>query len=84
MTKTSSKQPIYYFWENGETMIEKLDTSKLEAHLVASPTGLALLSDAVETALVSIEGCASVELATPDGETFMLHICRTTDDESTP
>ena len=79
MTKTSSKQPIYYFWENGETMIEKLDTSKLEAHLVASPTGLALLLDAVETALASIEGRASVELVTTDGERFLLHIIRKVD-----
>ena len=79
MTKTSSKQPIYYFWENGETMIEKLDTSKLEAHLVASPTGLALLLDAVETALASIEGRASVELVTPDGERFLLQIIRKVD-----
>ncbi len=61
-------------------MTEKLDTPKLVAHLVASPTGLALLSDAVETALASIEGCASVELVTPDGETFTLHIVRSLDD----
>ena len=31
-------------------MTKKLDASKLEAHLVASPTGLAELSEAVETA----------------------------------
>ncbi len=60
-------------------MTEKLDTSKLVAHLVASPTGLALLSDAVETALASIEGCATVELVTPDGEPFTLHIIRRID-----
>ena len=57
-------------------MTKELDTQKLEAHLVASPTGLALLSDAVETALASIEGRASVELVTPPGEKFTLHIIR--------
>lgn len=61
-------------------MTKKLDASKLEAHLVASPTGLAELSEAVETALASIEGCASVELVTPDGEQFTLHIIRKIDD----
>jgi len=60
-------------------MTNNLDTQKLVAHLVASPTGLALLSDAVETALASIEGCASVELATPDYEPFTLHIIRRID-----
>ena len=40
-------------------MIQKLDTSKIEARLVASPAGLAELSEAVETALASIEGHAS-------------------------
>ncbi len=60
-------------------MTGKLDTSKLVAHLVASPDGLAELSKAVETALASIEGRADVELVTPDGETFMLHIVRSLD-----
>lgn len=57
-------------------MTGKLDTSKLVAHLVASPDGLAKLSEAVETALASIEGRADVELVTPDGEPFTLHIIR--------
>lgn len=57
-------------------MTKELETPKLVAHLVASPTGLAELSEAVETALASIEGRASVELSTPDGETFTLHIIR--------
>lgn len=51
-------------------MTKELDTSKLEARLVASPSGLAELSEAVETALASIEGHATVELSTPDGEQF--------------
>ena len=60
-------------------MTKKLDTPKLEAYLVSSPTGLAELSEAVETALASIEGRASVELVTPDGERFLLHIIRKVD-----
>ena len=61
-------------------MTKNLETPKLEAHLVASPTGLAELSEAVETALASIEGRASVELSIPDGEQFTLHIIRKIDD----
>ena len=57
-------------------MTKKLDTPKLEAYIVSSPTGLAELSDAVETALASIEGRADVELSTPSGERFILHIIR--------
>jgi hypothetical protein len=57
-------------------MPKELDTPKLEAYLVVSPTGLAELSEAVETALASIEGCGSIELVTPDGEQFTLHIIR--------
>lgn len=57
-------------------MIKNLEPPKLEAYLVSNPTGLAELSEAVETALASIEGRASVELSTPDGEKFMLHIIR--------
>ncbi len=57
-------------------MPKNLETPKLEAYIVSSPTGLAELSDAVETALASIEGCASVELVTPNGEKFTLHIIR--------
>jgi hypothetical protein len=57
-------------------MSNNLETPKLVAHLIASPTGLAELSDAVETALASIEGRASVELVTPSGEKFTLHIIR--------
>ncbi len=60
-------------------MTKNLETPKLEAYLVFSPTGLAELSDAVETALASIEGRASVELVTPDGEKFTLHIIRKID-----
>ena len=37
-------------------MTKKLDNPKLEAYIVSSPTGLAELSDAVETALAGIEG----------------------------
>jgi hypothetical protein len=65
-------------------MTKKLNTPKLVAHLVASPTGLSELSDAVETALASIEGRASVELVTPDGEQFTLHIIRRITDDTTP
>ena len=61
-------------------MTKKLDTPKLEAYLVSSPTGLAELSEAVETALASIEGRASVELVTANGEQFTLHIIRRIDD----
>lgn len=49
---------------------------KLEAKLVASPAGLANLSEAVETALASPEGRACVEITTPDGKRFNLHIIR--------
>lgn len=62
-------------------MTRKLETPKLEARLVASPAGLAELSEAVETALSSIEGRASVELTTPMGEKFMLHIIREVDND---
>ncbi len=66
-------------------MTNNLNTPKLEAHLVASPDGLAELSEAVETALASIEGRADVELVTPSGEKFTLHIIRRiTDGKSTP
>ena len=61
-------------------MTKNLEAPKLEAHLVASPDGLAELSEAVETALTSIEGRADVELVTPDGEGFILHIIRRVDD----
>jgi len=65
-------------------MTSNLDTpKKLEAYLVSNPTGLAELSDAVETALASIEGRASVELTTPDGEQFTLHIIRRITDDTT-
>ncbi len=57
-------------------MTNNLEAPKLEAHLVAGPSGLAELSEAVETALAGIEGYASVELVTPDGEKFTLHIVR--------
>lgn len=61
-------------------MTNNTKTLKLEAHLVASPGGLAALSDAVETALASIEGRASVEISTANGERFILHFIRKTDD----
>lgn len=61
-------------------MTNASDTPKLEAKLIASPAGLSELSDAVETALVSPEGRASVELYSPDGKRFTLHIIRQTDD----
>ncbi len=60
-------------------MTNNLETPRLEAHLVANPDGLAELSEAVETALASIEGRASVELVTPSGEQFTLHIIRRID-----
>ena len=60
-------------------MTKNLETPKLEAYLVSSPTGLAEPSEAVETALASIEGRASVELSTPNGEPFTLHIIRRID-----
>lgn len=69
-------EPVFTTFGKKETMPKNLETPKLEAHLVASPTGLAELSEAVETALAGIEGHASVELVTPDGETFTLHIIR--------
>lgn len=56
------------------------NTPKLEAKLIASPAGLAKLSDAVETALASPEGRASVELYSPDGKRFILHVIRQIDD----
>lgn len=54
---------------------------KLEAYLVANPTGLAELSEAVETALASPIGRASIELTSPDGDNFILHIIRQISDE---
>ncbi len=60
-------------------MTKNLEAPKLEAYLVSNPTGLAELSDAVETALASIEGRAKVELVSPDGEPFTLHIIRRID-----
>ncbi len=66
-------------------MTKNLEAPKLEAYLVSNPTGLAELSEAVETAFDSIEGRADVELVTPDGEQFTLHIIRRiTDGKSTP
>lgn len=47
---------------------------------MASPAGLAALSDAVETALASPEGKAAVEISTANGERFTLHIIRSFDD----
>lgn len=61
-------------------MTNNTKTDKLEAKLVASPAGLAALSDAVEMALTSPEGRASVEISTPDGKRFTLHIVRQIDD----
>lgn len=61
-------------------MTHTSNTPKLEAKLVASPAGLAALSDAVETALASPEGQAIVEVSTPNGERFTLHIIRKIDD----
>ncbi len=61
-------------------MTNKIEIPKLEAHLVASPTGLAELSEAIETALAGIEGRAKVELVFPNGEPFTLHIIRRADD----
>lgn len=58
---------------------DTVNGSKPEAYLVATPTGLAELFDAVEIALSSPSGRASVELATPNGEEFTLHIIRTQD-----
>lgn len=60
-------------------MIKSLENPKLEAYLVSRPAGLAELSEAVETALAGVEGCASVELSTPDGEQLTLHIIRKID-----
>lgn len=62
-------------------MPNKLNALQIEAKLVASPAGLAELSDAVETALASIEGKASVEISTSSGERFTLHIIRKVDDD---
>lgn len=61
-------------------MTNNTKTNKLEAKLVASPAGLAELSDAVETALASPEGKASVEISTASGERVTLHIIRRLDD----
>lgn len=58
-----------------------MDDCKLEACLEASPAGLAELSEAVETALASPGGRASIELVTPDGDEFTLHIIRKLDSE---
>lgn len=60
-------------------MTNNTKTDKLEAKLVASPAGLAKLSEAVETALASPEGRAMVEISTPDGKRFTLHIIRQID-----
>lgn len=61
-------------------MTNNTKTDKPEAELVASPAGLAKLSGAVETALASPEGRACVEIATPDGKRFTLHVIRQIDD----
>lgn len=61
-------------------MTNNSNNPKLEAKLVASLAGLAALSDAVETALASPEGKASIEISTASGEQFILHIIRKLDD----
>lgn len=50
--------------------------SRAEAYLIATPLGLSELFNAVDKALSSPKGCASVELQTPTGENFTLHIVR--------
>lgn len=55
------------------------DSCNAEAYLIASPLGLAELFNAVDKALSSPKGCASVELTTPGGESFTLHIVRQED-----
>jgi len=52
-----------------------------EAYLIASPVGLSQLFDAVNTALSSPKGCASLELKTSNGEDFTLQIIRHLDEE---
>ena len=61
---------------------DTVNDSKSEAYLVATPTGLAELFDAVEIALFSPSGRASVELMPPSGEECTLHIIRTQDCEA--
>lgn len=53
---------------------------RAEAYLIASPVALSQLADAVDKALSSPKGYASVELATLQGESFTLHIIRQSGD----
>lgn len=49
-------------------------SDRAEAYLIATPEGLVEVFNAVDKALSSPKGCASVEFTTPTGESFTLHI----------
>lgn len=49
---------------------------RAKVHLVASPHGLVKVFDAVDKAISSPSGRASVQLTTPRGESFTLYIVR--------
>lgn len=48
---------------------------RAEAYLIATPQGLVEVFNAVEKALSSPNGCASVELAIPNGESNTIAYC---------